>query len=105
MRRARPRNRTGSRRRTSEVAGSPAAYRSVSITILPTVNAVLNAFAALAMLAGFVAIRRRRIAVHRACMLTAVGFSTLFLCSYLVYHAQVGSHPYAGRGWMRTLYL
>jgi uncharacterized membrane protein YozB (DUF420 family) len=77
----------------------------VSITILPTVNAVLNASAALAMLAGFVAIRRRRIAVHRACMLTAVGFSTLFLCSYLVYHAQVGSHPYAGGGWMRTLYL
>jgi uncharacterized membrane protein YozB (DUF420 family) len=77
----------------------------VGITILPAVNAVLNASAALAMLAGFVAIRRRRIAVHRACMLTAVGFSTLFLCSYLVYHAQVGSRPYAGGGWMRTLYL
>jgi uncharacterized membrane protein YozB (DUF420 family) len=77
----------------------------VTITILPTVNAVLNASAAVAMLAGLMAIRRRRIRVHRACMLTAVGLSTLFLCSYIVYHAQVGSHPYAGGGWMRTIYL
>jgi uncharacterized membrane protein YozB (DUF420 family) len=77
----------------------------VSLTILPTVNAVLNASAAVAMLAGLMAIRRRRIAVHRACMLTAVGLSALFLASYLVYHAQTGSHPYAGGGWMRTLYL
>jgi len=77
----------------------------VSITVLPTVNAVLNASAAVVMLVGFMAIRRRRIAVHRACMLTAVGLSTLFLASYLVYHAHVGSRPYAGGGWMRTLYL
>ena len=77
----------------------------MSVTILPTVNAVLNASAAVAMLAGFVAIRQRRIAVHRACMLTAVGLSALFLTSYLVYHAQVGSRPYAGGGWMRTVYL
>jgi uncharacterized membrane protein YozB (DUF420 family) len=77
----------------------------VSLTILPTVNAVLNASAAVAMLAGFIAIRRRRIAVHRACMLTAVGLSAAFLVSYVVYHAQAGSRPYAGGGWMRTLYL
>jgi uncharacterized membrane protein YozB (DUF420 family) len=77
----------------------------VSLTILPTVNAVLNASAAAAMLVGFMAIRQHRIAVHRACMLTAVGLSTAFLCSYLVYHAQAGSRPYAGGGWMRTLYL
>jgi uncharacterized membrane protein YozB (DUF420 family) len=77
----------------------------VNLSVLPTVNAVLNASAALVMLAGFVAIRQRRIAVHRACMLTAVGFSLLFLCSYVTYHLQAGSRPYAGGGWLRTLYL
>ena len=77
----------------------------MNLTVLPTVNAVLNASAAVAMVAGFVAIRRRRIAVHRACMLTAVGFSVLFLCSYIVYHVQVGSRPYGGGGWLWTLYL
>ena len=77
----------------------------MSLTDLPTVNAALNASAAAAMLAGFVAIRRRRIAVHRACMLTAVGLSTLFLVSYLTYHAHVGSRPYGGSGWSRTVYF
>jgi uncharacterized membrane protein YozB (DUF420 family) len=77
----------------------------VTVAVLPTVNAVLNASAAVAMLAGFVAIRQGRVAVHRACMLTAVGLSILFLCSYLVYHAQVGSRPYTGGGWVRTLYF
>jgi uncharacterized membrane protein YozB (DUF420 family) len=77
----------------------------VSVSILPTVNALLNASAAVAMVAGFVAIRRGRVPVHRACMLTAVGLSVLFLCSYLVYHAQVGSRPYGGVGWLRTLYF
>jgi putative membrane protein len=77
----------------------------VTVSVLPTVNAVLNASAAVAMLAGFVAIRQGRVAMHRACMLTAVGLSILFLCSYLVYHAQVGSRPYTGGGWLRTLYF
>jgi uncharacterized membrane protein YozB (DUF420 family) len=77
----------------------------VTVTVLPTVNAVLNASAAVAMVVGVVAIRRGRVPVHRACMLTAVGLSVLFLCSYLVYHAQVGSRPYGGGGWLRTLYF
>jgi uncharacterized membrane protein YozB (DUF420 family) len=57
------------------------------------------------MVAGVVAIRRGRVAFHRACMLTAVALSVLFLGSYLVYHAQVGSRPYGGGGWLRTLYF
>lgn len=77
----------------------------MNVSVLPTVNAVLNASAAVVMVAGLVAIRRRRVAVHRACMLTAVGLSVLFLASYLTYHAQVGSRPYTGQGWLRTLYF
>jgi putative membrane protein len=77
----------------------------VTVTVLPAVNAVLNTAAAVAMVAGFLAIRRGRVAVHRGCMLTAVGLSALFLVSYLVYHAQVGSRPYGGGGWLRTVYF
>jgi putative membrane protein len=77
----------------------------VTIAVLPTVNAVLNALAAVAMVTGFLAIRQGRVAAHRACMLTAVGLSVLFLCSYLVYHAQVGSRPYRGEGSLRALYF
>jgi putative membrane protein len=77
----------------------------VTLAALPTLNAVLNASAAVVMIAGFVAIRRGRVAVHRTCMLTAVGLSVLFLGSYLVYHAQAGSRPYGGTGGLRTLYF
>ena len=77
----------------------------MTLAVLPTVNAVLNAPAAVALVAGFVAIRQGRVAVHRACMLTAVALSVLFLASYLTYHAQMGSRPYAGGGWLRAVYF
>lgn len=75
------------------------------LALLPTLNAALNASAVVAMVLGYRAIRRRRVGVHRACMLSAVGLSALFLVSYLVYHAQVGSRPYGGTGWMRGAYF
>jgi uncharacterized membrane protein YozB (DUF420 family) len=75
------------------------------ISLLPTVNAALNGIAALLLVTGYVFIRRRRIAQHRACMLGAFATSALFLTSYLVYHAQVGSRPFPGQGTVRTVYL
>ena len=38
-------------------------------------------------------------------MLSAFASSILFLLSYLVYHYQVGSVPFKGRGAIRTLYF
>jgi uncharacterized membrane protein YozB (DUF420 family) len=74
-------------------------------TVLPTVNATLNAIAGLFLLAGFVLIRRRRIQAHRNAMLGAFASSTLFLISYLIYHAQVGSRPFTGQGVIRYAYF
>lgn len=72
---------------------------------LPHLNAALNATSTVALIAGWLAIRRGRIRAHRACMITAAAVSVLFLISYLVYHVQVGSVPYEGQGWARTLYF
>jgi len=77
----------------------------VSASVLPTLNACLNATAAVAILTGVLAIRRRRVAVHRAAMLTAFAVSTAFLVSYLVYHYQAGSKRFEGPGWLRVVYL
>ena len=52
----------------------------------PTINAVLNGTSAVLLTLGYVAIRRRRVAFHKTCMLTALGVSTLFLALYLYYH-------------------
>lgn len=86
--------------------GRPAAARGgYDVSALPAVNAFLNGTSAVLLSAGFVFIRRKHIAAHRACMLSAFGVSALFLVSYLVYHAQAGSVPFQGRGWVRPVYF
>ncbi len=72
---------------------------------LPALNAALNSLSAVFLLAGFLFIKSRNQSAHRACMLTAFGCSILFLISYLIYHYQVGSVPFRGRGWIRPVYF
>lgn len=78
---------------------------SAEVAMLPAVNATLNATSALLLAVGWLAIRRRRIAVHRACMLGACIVSALFLVSYVAYHYLAGSRPFAGQGWIRAVYF
>ena len=77
----------------------------ISIHDLPAVNASLNALSGVLLLIGYVLIRARRIAAHRAVMITAFATSSLFLICYLVYHAQVGSVPFTRHGVVRPLYF
>jgi uncharacterized membrane protein YozB (DUF420 family) len=77
----------------------------VDVTALPTLNACLNSIATVLLVVGYDRIRRRRIAAHRACMLSAFAVSVLFLVSYVIYHYNVGSVPFPGTGIVRTLYL
>lgn len=72
---------------------------------LPALNAGLNTLCTVFLVSGFVCIRKRRIAAHRACMLAAVLTSVLFLVSYLTYHAQVGTTRFTAQGWIRPLYF
>ena len=71
----------------------------------PTLNAALNAASALLLTFGFLNIRRRRVAAHRACMIAAFAVSCLFLVSYLAYHAQAGTTRFQGQGWTRPVYF
>jgi putative membrane protein len=84
---------------------SPGRPWSAEVAALPALNAALNATCAVLLVAGWAAIRRRRVAVHRACMLAACGASALFLVSYVVYHALAGSRPFGGAGWLRAVYF
>ena len=74
-------------------------------SVFPANNATLNGASACLLLLGRALIARKRIAQHRAVMLTALGTSTLFLVSYLYYHAHVGSVHFRGQGWVRPLYF
>jgi uncharacterized membrane protein YozB (DUF420 family) len=77
----------------------------MSVHDLPAFNALLNATSAVLLVFGYRFIRRREIRAHRACMLAAFGVSIVFLVSYVVYHAQVGSVHFPGTGVIRGVYF
>ena len=77
----------------------------IALADLPAVNAALNGTTALLLSSGWVMIRLSRIAAHRLCMLSAFGVSTVFLASYLYYHAHAGLRHFQGAGWIRPVYF
>jgi uncharacterized membrane protein YozB (DUF420 family) len=77
----------------------------MTLNDLPAVNATLNALSGILLVTGYTLIRARRIDTHRKVMLAAFATSSLFLVSYVVYHAQVGSVPFTRQGFVRPLYF
>ena len=77
----------------------------MTVAVLPHLNATLNATSAVLLLAGWACIRAKHVGAHRACMVGACGVTALFLTSYLIYHAQVGSVRFRGTGWIRPAYF
>lgn len=72
---------------------------------LPSINAFLNATAAVLLIWGYLLIRRKQMQTHRKVMQTAFAVSCLFLVCYLVYHAQVGTVRFQKTGLIRGVYL
>jgi putative membrane protein len=77
----------------------------LQVSDLPALNASLNATAGMLLAIGYWLIRQGRIRQHRAVMIAACVTSTLFLTSYVIYHAQAGSKRFDGTGWTRPLYF
>ena len=77
----------------------------MTVTDLPALNATLNATCAVLLVIGWSLIKRGKIQQHRAVMIAAVTVSALFLVSYLIYHAQVGSVRFTKVGVIRTVYF
>ena len=83
----------------------PAAAATSDYAFLPALNAVLNGLSATALLIGYTFIRARKIKAHRASMITAFAFSTLFLISYIAHHALHGDVRYPVGAPLRMVYL
>ena len=77
----------------------------MGLSSLPTLNALLNSASAALLVTGYLMIRRRHVSAHRACMLGAFATSLLFLTSYIIYHANVGSVAFTGQGGIRVAYF
>jgi uncharacterized membrane protein YozB (DUF420 family) len=77
----------------------------MDVHFLPTLNAILNGSSAVLLVAGYLAIRQGKRKAHEKIMIAAFVTSVVFLISYLVYHAQVGSVRFEHEGLIRTVYL
>ena len=77
----------------------------MDLSILPSINASLNAASALLLILGYTLIRQRAITGHTMCMLAACGTSTLFLISYLFYHYHHGATRFPGQGFIKIVYF
>lgn len=72
---------------------------------LPALNALLNSASAVLLITGYRLIRQGKREAHRKAMTAALAVSALFLASYLIYHAQVGSVRFQKTGWIRPVYF
>src|SRR5262249_47139385 len=74
-------------------------------SILPHLNATLNASSFVLLSSGYYFIRRGPVLAHRCCQFAALTASLLFLVSYIVYHAHHGATRFAGQGIARPIYF
>lgn len=74
------------------------------LTILPLFNAILNAVAFILLILSFVMIKKKNVKAHKGLIYAALGFTFVFLISYLTYHAFTGSTSYGGEGVLKYIY-
>jgi len=77
----------------------------MTIRDLPTLNAMLNLISAILLFVGRIEIKSFRRDIHKRIMIIAMISSLLFLISYSIYHANVGSVPFTRHDWTRPLYF
>jgi putative membrane protein len=78
---------------------------SMNLGFLPHLNAVFNLLSTVGVCVAYLAIRRGNLRLHQLGMISAVGFSALFLAGYLWFHFQVGMVRFGGQGLTRTIYF
>lgn len=61
------------------------------VKVLPAFHAIINSCTALLLISAVVAIKAGRIVLHRNLMLGALALGTIFLLSYVTYHASASS--------------
>jgi len=76
----------------------------LSISLLPHLNAILNALAACFLVGGFMFIKADNRDAHQRCMLIALIISGLFLISYVIHRFYVPIFVFQGDGVVRIFY-
>ncbi|MCE2833091.1 MAG: DUF420 domain-containing protein [Chitinophagaceae bacterium] len=75
------------------------------IHIFARINAVINTIVSLLLVAGLVAVKNRRLLLHKRIMMSAILCSVLFLLSYICHHLLAGDTKFGGVGMIRPVYF
>ncbi|GED67954.1 putative membrane protein YozB [Brevibacillus reuszeri] len=80
-------------------------FGHLDLTFLPFLNAVMNSFTFVFLIAALVSIiKYKNIQLHRRYIFAAFCTTAVFLISYLVYHGMAPSTSYGGEGILRPIY-
>ncbi len=77
----------------------------MELPMLPPLHAILNTLVTISLLVAVVAVKNKNITLHRRAIGFAVGFSVLFLLSYVTYHGTQQEVRHGGEGMVRNVYL
>ena len=72
---------------------------------LSHVIGAINTLTTLALIAGLIFIKQKKVNLHRAAMTTAFALGGLFLVCYVTYHLTNPANRFAGADWLRAIYL
>lgn len=75
------------------------------IHIFAHINAVINSIVSILLISGLVAVKSRRLELHKRIMMSAIIFSVLFLLSYICHHLLAGDTKFGGEGLVRPVYF
>ncbi|MEM1318862.1 MAG: DUF420 domain-containing protein [Bacteroidota bacterium] len=78
---------------------------SVDFSFLPPFHAFVNTLTAIALGMAFYFIKQKRIDAHQKAIYWALGFSAIFLTSYVVYHFTTEETRYCMEGNIRYVYF
>ena len=74
------------------------------VFFLPAFNAIVNGICSLLLILSLYFIKRKDIATHKKINIAAFVLSSLFLVSYIIFHATGIKTTYGGEGTIRTIY-
>ncbi|HEY0261513.1 MAG TPA: DUF420 domain-containing protein [Chitinophagales bacterium] len=72
--------------------------------IFAKVNAFINSLVSLLLLTGLFLVKQKKFEAHKNVMFAAIGFSTLFLVTYILHHLLTVDTHFGGQGTIRYFY-
>jgi putative membrane protein len=72
---------------------------------LPPIYSSLNALTAVLLILALIAIKSKKIKLHKRLMQTCIALSLVFLVMYIAYHMTTDPTPFGGEGFTKSMYF